>query len=279
MTSSYKVTTVLDEHTIEGVHGINHDNHLIFFNEQGKVFAGFASDVWERFEKITDDTHTEVQPATNTQDAPVAGEFNIGDRVRVEPGTVSFFDGVIPAPYTGVIESFNKFNDEHINVDFEGRSGSVMWKADLIKVEVEDAPVQPERLAAWERDLLGQWFESGEAVTQDDLDYFDAGTVVVDGDGDQWVKNNDGTWSIGWSQGDYVNWDSEKMFDPDETVTPFEFANYPEPVEAEAQPTNEPDIKVGDRVRIVDSYYTGHPSRMKGGTGTVERIYDGSVGC
>lgn len=209
MTSSYKVTTILSEHTIEGVHGINHDSHLIFFNEQGKVFAGFASDVWERFEKV-EDTDTEVQPTTNTQDAPV------------QPGRLA--------------------------------------------------------LAAGERDLLGPWFESGDDLAQADLDYFDAGTVVVDGDGDQWVKNNDGTWSIGWSEGDYVNWDSEKMFDPDESVTPFKFANYPEPVEAEAQPTNETGIKVGDRVRIVDSNYTSHPSRMKGGSGTVVRVYDGLVG-
>ena len=33
-------------------------------------------------------------------------------------------------------------------------------------------------------------------------------------------------------------------------------------------------MKVGDRVRITKSYYTEHPSRMKGGTGQIVLVDD-----
>lgn len=37
-------------------------------------------------------------------------------------------------------------------------------------------------------------------------------------------------------------------------------------------------LNVGDRVRIVKSYYAGDPSRMAGGTGTVVKTYDNDYG-
>ncbi len=36
-------------------------------------------------------------------------------------------------------------------------------------------------------------------------------------------------------------------------------------------------FKVGDRVRIVSSKYTEHPSRKAGGTGTIDKFLDGDL--
>lgn len=241
--STYRIHTITSQHTVEGVHGINYVNHLLFFNTEGKVFAGFAADTWERFEKVED---TEVLPATSTSDEPLVPVFNRGDHVRVEPGTTSFYGGSIPSPYRGVVTEANDFNDAHVNVDFEGRPGSVMVKADLIKVTpglVTVTPNDDEPLANWERELLfrADDYQHGKELDVHEVKALPDGQRVEDSDGDVWTLGDDGY----WENEDEHEASPERLF----TWEPITFYN--PPAATVHEPTEAPEFKIGDRVRIL----------------------------
>ena len=54
MTSTYKVEHEYGTSTVDGVFGISHRDHLVFYTEEGKVFAGFAAGTWHSFKKVED---------------------------------------------------------------------------------------------------------------------------------------------------------------------------------------------------------------------------------
>lgn len=53
MTSTYKVEHEYGTSTIEGVHAFWFPaGHLVFLNEEGNTFAGFAAGTWHSFKKV-----------------------------------------------------------------------------------------------------------------------------------------------------------------------------------------------------------------------------------
>ena len=52
MTSTYTVEHENGTSTVDGVFGISHRDHLVFYTEEGKVFAGFAAGTWHWFKKV-----------------------------------------------------------------------------------------------------------------------------------------------------------------------------------------------------------------------------------
>ena len=53
MTSTYKVEHENGTSTIEGVHAFWFPaGHLVFLNEEGNTFAGFAAGTWHSFKKV-----------------------------------------------------------------------------------------------------------------------------------------------------------------------------------------------------------------------------------
>ena len=68
MTSTYEVEHEYGTSTIEGVHAFWFPaGHLVFLNEEGNAFAGFAAGTWHSFKKV------EVE-GTRLTIRPVAGE-------------------------------------------------------------------------------------------------------------------------------------------------------------------------------------------------------------
>ena len=56
--STYKVEHMNGTSTLDGVFGISHRDHLLFYTEEGKVFAGFAEGTWHSFAKVSEPTPT-----------------------------------------------------------------------------------------------------------------------------------------------------------------------------------------------------------------------------
>ena len=72
MTSTYKVEHEYGTSTIEGVHAFWFPaGHLVFLNEEGNAFAGFAAGTWHSFKKV--EVEVEVEGTILTI-RPVTGE-------------------------------------------------------------------------------------------------------------------------------------------------------------------------------------------------------------
>ena len=82
MTSTYKVEHEYGTSTVDGVFGISHRDHLLFYTEEGKVFAGFAAGTWHWFKKVE---ATPYPVGTWVSSATFSGTF--GPVVKVE-GTI-----------------------------------------------------------------------------------------------------------------------------------------------------------------------------------------------
>ena len=62
MTSTYKVEHEYGKSTIEGVHAFWFPaGHLVFLNEEGNAFAGFAAGTWHWFKKVEVEVEVEVE--------------------------------------------------------------------------------------------------------------------------------------------------------------------------------------------------------------------------
>lgn len=63
MTSTYKVEHEYGTSTIEGVHAFWFPaGHLVFLNEEGNAFAGFAEGTWDSFKKVEVEVEVEATP-------------------------------------------------------------------------------------------------------------------------------------------------------------------------------------------------------------------------
>ena len=63
MTSTYKVEHENGTSTIEGVHAFWFPaGHLVFLNEEGNAFAGFAAGTWHSFKKVEVEVEVEATP-------------------------------------------------------------------------------------------------------------------------------------------------------------------------------------------------------------------------
>ena len=62
MTSTYKVEHENGTSTVEGVHAFWFPaGHLVFLNEEGNTFAGFAAGTWHSFKKVEVEVEVEVE--------------------------------------------------------------------------------------------------------------------------------------------------------------------------------------------------------------------------
>lgn len=85
MTSTYKVEHDNGPSTIEGVHGISHRDHLLFYTEEGKVFAGFAAGTWHSFKKVEVEVAGEAKGTNYTLPAQDATDVLTRDQVFALP--------------------------------------------------------------------------------------------------------------------------------------------------------------------------------------------------
>lgn len=181
-------------------------------------------------------------------------KFNVGDKVRVTEG---YLGRRTPSPVnkTGeIIDKYMGFAQMVYVVRLDDGDTAVLYASEI----------KSERLAAWERALLGELFTRGENVTQDDLNYFEAGTEVLDNANDVWVKNSDSTWSCPSAYPGYQNRTTGYLFDPSEELVPFTFGEYPT-----SEPTH--GYKVGDKVKITKAKWGN--SQPVGTVGEIEYIH------
>ena len=76
MTSTYMVEHDNGTSTVDGVFGISHRDHLVFYTDEGKVFAGFAEGTWHSFKKV------EVEVATDVLTRDQVFALPVGTRVK-----------------------------------------------------------------------------------------------------------------------------------------------------------------------------------------------------
>lgn len=102
MTSTYKVEHENGTSTIEGVHAFWFPaaGHLVFLNEEGNTFAGFAAGTWHSFKKVEVEVEATPYPVgTWVSSATFSDTF--GPVVKVE-GTI-----LTIRPVTGEAEGTN----------------------------------------------------------------------------------------------------------------------------------------------------------------------------
>ena len=100
MTSTYKVEHGYGTSTVDGVFGISHRDHLLFYTEEGKVFAGFAAGTWHSFKKVEVEVEATPYPL-GTWVSSKAFSDTFGPVVKVE-GTL-----LTIRPVTGEAEGTN----------------------------------------------------------------------------------------------------------------------------------------------------------------------------
>ena len=100
MTSTYMVEHDNGTSTVDGVFGISHRDHLVFYTDEGKVFAGFAEGTWHSFKKV--EVEVEATPyLVGTWVSSKTFSDTFGPVVKVE-GTI-----LTIRPVTGVAEGTN----------------------------------------------------------------------------------------------------------------------------------------------------------------------------
>lgn len=137
--STYSVKHTGGVSTIDDVYGfdLNYGN-LLFVNDRGFIYAGFAAGSWHSFEKVAD-----------IQDAPTPApiEFNVDDIVRVVRPTTAMYDDIeFDGGEVGVLDVLEIGGEGYHYVLFPASGGNV-------GIRIEDLELAPKHLKDDEGDI------------------------------------------------------------------------------------------------------------------------------